>query len=325
MTSIDEQIRQRTTTKKSIFSACCSCSKSSTNETSEGFFKRIQFFKAKKRQSIARKQQLAATLANETNNSTTPRSPSDSMSESERLFNESNEPDLSSVFASSPYPTGGGRSSSSTAYSPRRIRTSRSIPLLNRHRENSTNRNDLTTYSFTDIEIASTLTDEKRLESIVQTDESRPRDFSSIATNLSAFSTQSLLKKLLDKAQVLNEYYNEYSHRTDEPMIERKRSSDESIRKKLRRKRSSFNENFSTESSRFNLYADEDNVLKELIQFNNDIDLILSRLEMEGENCQGNLSTTNPMMTTTTTTNNSIYRSDDSGLAASPSMPPVDQ
>ena len=31
------------------------------------------------------------------------------------------------------------------------------------------------------------------------------------------------------------------------------------------------------------LYVDEDNVLKELVRFNNDIDLILSRLEMEGE------------------------------------------
>src|SRR5690242_7851263 len=42
----------------------------------------------------------------------------------------------------------------------------------------------------------------------------------------------------------------------------------------------------SADSSRFNLYADEDNVLRELIRFNNDIDLILSRLEMEGENVQ---------------------------------------
>ncbi|CAF1588144.1 unnamed protein product, partial [Rotaria sordida] len=30
----------------------------------------------------------------------------------------------------------------------------------------------------------------------------------------------------------------------------------------------------------------EDNILRELIRFNNDIDLILSRLEMEGENLQ---------------------------------------
>ncbi|CAF5055774.1 unnamed protein product, partial [Rotaria socialis] len=52
----------------------------------------------------------------------------------------------------------------------------------------------------------------------------------------------------------------------------------ESIRKS-RRKRRSLNDNMSADSSRFNLYADEDNVLRELISFNNDIDLILSRLE----------------------------------------------
>ncbi len=50
----------------------------------------------------------------------------------------------------------------------------------------------------------------------------------------------------------------------------------------------------SVDSSRFNLYADEDNVLRELVRFNNDIDLILSRLEMEGENVQQiNTNTTN--------------------------------
>ncbi|CAF4405752.1 unnamed protein product, partial [Adineta steineri] len=134
------------------------------------------------------------------------------------------------------------------------------------------------------------------------------RDFSSVTTNLSAYSTQSLLRRLLDKAQVLNEYYNDVCNKTtiQSPLsISTKRSSsistnsllggrtgatprsllhrdqsNESIRK-LRRKHRSIYDNMSNDSSRFNLYADEDNVLRELIHFNNDIDLILSRLEME--------------------------------------------
>ncbi|CAF1659117.1 unnamed protein product, partial [Didymodactylos carnosus] len=52
-----------------------------------------------------------------------------------------------------------------------------------------------------------------------------------------------------------------------------------------KRKHRSIYDNLS-EDSRYNLYADEDNVLRELIRFNNDIDLILSRLEMEGEQFQ---------------------------------------
>lgn len=42
-------------------------------------------------------------------------------------------------------------------------------------------------------------------------------------------------------------------------------------------------ENISSDGSRYDLYVDEDNVLRELVRFNNDIDLILSRLDMEGE------------------------------------------
>ena len=98
----------------------------------------------------------------------------------------------------------------------------------------------------------------------------------------------------------------------------------------------------SADSSRFNLYADEDNVLKELIRFNNDIDLILSRLEMEGESVPAvNASQPNEPPSSPPTSDEpepentesklddlrhflqqaSVYPSDDSGLAASPPMP----
>jgi hypothetical protein len=70
--------------------------------------------------------------------------------------------------------------------------------------------------------------------------------------------------------------------------------SNESFKKSPRKKYRNFYDNISSDSSRFDLYTDEDNILRELIRFNNDIDLILSRLEMEGENLQQ------------TTTNNSL-------------------
>jgi hypothetical protein len=102
----------------------------------------------------------------------------------------------------------------------------------------------------------------------------------------------------------------------------------------------------STDSSRFNLYADEDNVLRELIRFNNDIDLILSRLEMEGENVpvvnnnsndqheRQSLSSTQILLDDNEPESTesklddlrnliqqaNIYPSDDSGLAASPQI-----
>jgi len=102
----------------------------------------------------------------------------------------------------------------------------------------------------------------------------------------------------------------------------------------------------SADSSRFNLYADEDNVLRELIRFNNDIDLILSRLEMEGENVQqinnsndNNIERHSSSSTQMLLDDNdpestesklddlrnliqqaNIYPSDDSGLATSPQI-----
>jgi hypothetical protein len=295
-------------------------------------------------------------------------------------------------------------------YAQRLIRNSQSIPLLNRH-DNITTRinsipygirglnNGIDSYSFADIEIASSINDDgnnrdKRIKSRVTNDQSvsididrqtdddlqsatpksfTSRDFSSAATNLSAYSTQSLLRRLLDKAHVLNEYYNDICTKTTAAKQSslspsRKRSSststnsllgrtgatprslfhrdqsNESIRK-VRRKHRSIYDNMSADSSRFNLYADEDNVLRELIRFNNDIDLILSRLEMEGENVpvvnnsndhneRHSLSSTqillddNDQESTESKLDDlknliqqaNIYPSDDSGLAASPQI-----
>lgn len=200
------------------------------------------------------------------------------------------------------------------------------------------------------------------------------RDFSSMATNLSAYSTQSLLRRLLNKAQVLNEYYNDictkttnnHNNNNEHSSPIRKRSSTNSLlgrtgaasrsllhrqqseesNRKSRRKHRSVYDNISTDSSRFNLYADEDNVLRELIQFNNDIDLILSRLEMEGENVQSNNLNSNEQVEKQSSSSTQmlldehdhestvsklddlrnliqqthIYPSDDSGLAASPQI-----
>jgi hypothetical protein len=297
-------------------------------------------------------------------------------------------------------------------YSHNLIRNSQSIPLLNRH-DNITTRinsipygirginNGIDSYSFTDIEVASSINDDgndrqkRRLKPITTNDQSisvdidrqndddllsatpksfASRDFSSATTNLSAYSTQSLLRRLLDKAHVLNEYYNDICTKTtiqQRPTLSstRKRSSststnsllgrtgatprsllhrdqsNESIRKSRRKNRTAY-DNMSADSSRFNLYADEDNVLRELIRFNNDIDLILSRLEMEGENVQqiNNSNDNNTERHSSSSTQMllddndpestesklddlrnliqqaNIYPSDDSGLAASPQI-----
>ncbi len=292
-----------------------------------------------------------------------------------------------------------------TNYSQHPIRNSHSIPLLNRH-DNITTRitsipygihglnNGVDSYSFTDIEVASSINDErnkrqKRKKLITTNDQSisididrqtdddlqtgtpksfASRDFSSAATNLSSYSTQSLLRRLIDKAQVLNEYYNDICNKTPvqsplPPSTKRSSStstnsllgrtgatprsllhrdqSNESIRK-IRRKHRSIYDNTSVDSSRFNLYADEDNVLKELIRFNNDIDLILSRLEMEGENIQQNNNSNDRRYSSSTQAllddndrestesklydlrnliqQTTVYPSDDSGLAASPQI-----
>lgn len=323
---------------------------------------------AQKRQSAARKQQLAAAAAtgNIVNDEAILiRSNSLIENENEHLLVESDNQENSNVYQIN------DDSLNKSDFSTRRIRNSHSIPLLNRHGDSKSGTQGLptgidTAYSFTDIEVASSSNDENRdfqrripsmnshqasllLSNVRQhyddivdgTPKSIPsRDFSSMTSNLSAYSTQSLLKKLLDKAQLLNEYYNDVCQKNDDNQtsgkyLTRKRSSSissgsfihrdksiESIRR-TRPKRSSFNENFSNESSRFNLYADEDNVLKELIRFNNDIDLILSRLENEPENGQSQGSCLDEERKSSSSVKvfqdeNKVYPSDDSGLAASP-------
>jgi hypothetical protein len=328
-----------------------------------------------------------------------------SLTETERLLNEIDER-YSNV--TPPSPCQHINEPFINNYTHRPLRNSRSIPLLNRH-DNITTRinsipygirglnNGIDSYSFTDIEVASSVNDDgiekqKKSKPITINNQSTSididrqhddelqsatpksfasRDFSSAATNLSAYSTQSLLRRLLDKAQVLNEYYNDICYKTTiEPPLSppTKRSSststnsllgrsgatprsllhrdpaNESVRR--RRKHRSIYDNMSADSSRFNLYADEDNVLRELIRFNNDIDLILSRLEMEGENVQqvNNSNDNNNERRYSSSTQMllddndqestvsklddlknliqqaNIYPSDDSGLAASPQI-----
>ena len=351
---------------------------------------------AQKRQSAARKQQLAAAAAAAPTSAV---SNDHSIIETERLLNDIDERQ-SNVTSPSPYQ----HETFLNNYSHNPIRNSQSIPLLNRH-DNITTRinsipygirglnNGVDSYSFTDIEVASSVNEDRKKSKPTVTNTQSisvdidrqndddlqsatpksfvSRDFSSATTNLSAYSTQSLLRRLLDKAQVLNEYYNEICTKeivqpplspstkrstssstnsllgrtgaTPRSLLHRDQSS-ESVRKSRRKHRSIY-DNMSADSSRFNLYADEDNVLRELIRFNNDIDLILSRLEMEGETVQPILNTNEPsdrryssntqilvddndqestesklddlknLIQQTT-----IYPSDDSGLAASPQI-----
>ncbi|CAF0914319.1 unnamed protein product [Rotaria sp. Silwood1] len=413
----------------SLLSSCCSCSRArqksqyinkyiqaengvpitedTKSDVHKSFFKRIQNFKAQKRQSTARKQQLAAAATTVTTPSTSPISNGHSIIETERLFNSDNDERNSNIIPSSPCQHINDPFINNYSHHP--IRNSQSIPLLlNRHDNIKTRinsipygirglNNGIDSYSFTDIEVSSSINDDdndrqKRIKSIQKNNQSisididrqndddlqsatpksfTSRDLSSRETNLSSFSTQSLLRRLLDKAQVLNEYYNDICTKTTtQPTYSpaRKRSlspstnsllgrngatprsllhrdqSCESIRK-LRRKHRSIYDNMSADSSRFNLYADEDNVLRELIRFNNDIDLILSRLEMEGENVQQNnnsnehnerrLSSStqivlddNDQESTESKLDDlknliqqtTIYPSDDSGLAASPQI-----
>lgn len=363
---------------------------------------------AQKRQSSVRKQQLAAAAAGRPSSSANcALSNGHSIIDTDRLSTDIDEqftnvtPPSSCQHNPDPF---------MKTYSHHVIRNSQSIPLLNRH-DNITTRinsipfgirglnNGIDSYSFADIEIASSIHDDghdrdHRMKSLRTPDQSdsididrqpdedlqsatpksfASRDFSSMATNLSAYSTQSLLRRLLNKAQVLNEYYNDICTRTTNnnehpsPLSPtRKRSSTNSLlgrtgatqrsllhrhqseefNRKSRRKHRSVYDNMSTDSSRFNLYADEDNVLRELIQFNNDIDLILSRLEMEGENVQSINPNSNEQVEKQSSSSTQmlldepdrestvsklddlrnliqqthIYPSDDSGLAASPQI-----
>jgi hypothetical protein len=173
---------------------------------------------------------------------------------------------------------------------------------------------NLDTYSFADIELASSIVTDKnddehsrsynRLQSILS------RNLSSITNDLSTCSTRSLLRTLVDKAQLLDQYYNEILNKKANHRSLMSLSSSSSLlllSKSCVKQRSNSlsrslsihcnssnmcssmkchrhgHEKNSSDNSRFDLYVDEDNVLRELVRFNTDIDFILSRLKVEGE------------------------------------------
>lgn len=160
--------------------------------------------------------------------------------------------------------------------------------------------NDFDTCSFADIELASSNYEQEKPSNVEATPKSIASNNHSLATtNLSAYSTPSLLKKLRDKTQILDESYRDmslkpsdqslssnslvdgYCRRNTRSHLQRRRQSTDSSRRYQRKLRRQSNENIRSESSQFNLYRDEDHILKELVRFNNDIDLILTRLDIE--------------------------------------------
>lgn len=235
-------------------------------------------FVAQKRQSSVRKQQRDATTTNVSSNG--------------YLITDENHCE-STRFIPPPSPYQHYHRSS--------IGNSPSIPSLHhysyRHRLNE----HFDAYSFNDIEMSSSSATTTTNQRNFQRSTSKSV-VSSITTDLSAYSTQSLLKKLLDKAQLLDHYYNQIwtktnhqsllslnSSRSNSIIVGRTNSRSHSLvsrpmetkRKSPSRRLRAFYGNLSSDSSQTDLYHDEDNVLRELIRFNNDIDLILSRLEME--------------------------------------------
>lgn len=160
------------------------------------------------------------------------------------------------------------------------MRTTRSISFLHPMNSPRPFSQNLETCSFADIEIAS------KSPTRAPTPKSMlSHHLSSMTTNLSACSTQSLLRKLLDKAQCLDEYYKEFSQPTRNHRWTIISTSSSSPLIKSDR----------TSNSRFELYPDEDNILRELVRFNTDINLILSRLNHD------DLSLNNLPTTTTET------------------------
>lgn len=142
--------------------------------------------------------------------------------------------------------------------------------------------NDLDDYSFADdIEVASSNHQET------------PNNHSVATTNLSAYSTPTLLQKLHDKTQILDEYYKDLSINkpvarstqslmtTTRSYCQRRQSNDNKNSRKSSRQ---FSENIiSSQNSRYNLYRDEDQIFKELVRFNNDMDLILTRFDISND------------------------------------------
>lgn len=145
--------------------------------------------------------------------------------------------------------------------------------------------NDLDDYSFVDdIEIVS---------SKPSNQQQTPNNHSVAKTNLSAYSTPTLLQKLHDKTQILDEYYKDLSinkpvARSTQSLMtttrsygRRRQSNDNNSSRKSSRQ---FSENIiSSQNSRFNLYRDEDQIFKELVRFNNDMDLILTRFDSSND------------------------------------------
>ncbi|CAF3726833.1 unnamed protein product [Adineta steineri] len=306
------------TRNSSLLSSCCGCYRTRQNSQQvtqtvndikksnvhNGLFKRIQFFKAQKRQSSVRKQQIATTSSSITISN------GHLVNEIERLPKiTTNEQQYLNIITTT-----------SEVHNELPLKYLQSKSFSNRLDTISHNLNNgIDSYSFADIEIGSSINDEKCPITVSATPKSIiSHNRSSMTTNLSAYSTQSLLQKLLDKAQILDDYYQDISTKiskkqpisslssssnslldqtntTPRLFLYRNRSNDSIIRKPPRRKYRHLYDNVSSDSSRFDLYDDEDNILRELIRFNNDIDLILSRLEMEGENLY-------PLQQTTTTT-----------------------
>nr|ACD37581.1 hypothetical protein 20 [Philodina roseola] len=298
-TVFDESILPNRSLSSSFFSCCQSSRRSRTN----GFFHRIQIFKAKKRQSSVRKQQQIATT---------------NIANGYLTADENRCESTCFIPPPSPY----------QHYHRSSIGNSPSIPSLHhysyRHRLNE----HFDAYSFNDIEMSSsTTTTTTNLRNLPRTTSKSCVSSAGTTTDLSAYSTQSLLKKLLDKAQLLDFYYNRIITKTNHQSslslnstngnggdsvrpnprsysfvsqpLETKRKSSSSSSKRLR----AFYGNNSSTSSQTELYHDEENVLRELIRFNNDIDLILSRLEMEGDGTTSHqpLSSTNDDDPSTTT------------------------
>ncbi|CAF4540880.1 unnamed protein product [Rotaria sp. Silwood1] len=303
-------------TKKSLLLSCCGCSRSYKNSQSsirtvedtnlneqKSFFKRIQFFKARKRKHSILKQQQQEAVPSELTTSNgrlvieTENSPNDNDKRKSNTTLPSSSEFHNDLFLKY------------THHHP--LRNSQSIPFLNQFDTIGNLNNNIHSYSFTDIEVVSSINEEKNEQKCINQSVTPKsilsHNFSLATTNLSTYSTQSLLRKLLDKAQLLDEYYNDIVNKnrnqpksslslssisllgrsgaTSRSFLYRFQSND-SFKKSSRRKYRHFNDNKSSNSSRYNLYDDEDNILRELIRFNNDIDLILSRLEMEGENLQ---------------------------------------
>ena len=186
------------------------------------------------------------------------------------------------------------------------IRNSSSIPLFNRLNP-SIGKINYSIDSLSDIETVSSNNEKVPVPRTGTSKRSILDNFSLTTTNISTHSTQSLLRKLLDKAQVLDLYYNSIVNKTTYQRLTLqslssnsllgqssvtshsylyRSHSNESIKRLQRRKCHHLYDNISSDSSRFNLYVDEDNILRELIRFNNDMSLILSRLEMNGENLE---------------------------------------